>query len=207
MRKATTFILAAAAAIPLSFAAAVPASAAPDDVVASFFAQGNIVFGEFNFPNGVAPESCMFVDVGSQDASGNATISTSISILSDSMLTGTSVGPVPDGVYTIDWLCETPGTGEIWGSRLFGGLVDPTTVAVPGPIFNPNEPSAPDAPTPPAAPGSNPPRPPDPQGPLAPEDPPVAPEDPPAAEVPADPPAVGGGCTGSVCVPTGSFGG
>ncbi|MDZ7914427.1 MAG: hypothetical protein U5O16_21720 [Rhodococcus sp. (in: high G+C Gram-positive bacteria)] len=156
MRTTLTTALAAAAAIPLAFLTAAPATAAPGDISAVFTTTpnpggSNTVTGTFTATGSSLPRYCAMTDYSNNDAGLFAGMDAEPS--SPLVVTDTDVA---DGTYTIEWLCYlAPGEGD--GTMRALGLANysaPSILVVPA----------------------------------------VTPEEP-------EP-----GCTGSVCLPTGSFG-
>ncbi|MGF0310627.1 hypothetical protein E4P29_11880 [Rhodococcus sp. 1R11] len=143
MRKTTTAALAAAAAIPIVFLAATPASAAPGDVAAVFTATPNrgggdsTVTGTFTATGENAPAYCMMVDNNViSDAGGerNFVLVGNAYASSDTPNAITVVDmSVPAGTYSIDWVCfqnsgVLDGTKYNTGDDSYG---EPTTLVVP----------------------------------------------------------------------------
>ncbi|OZC78089.1 hypothetical protein CH274_17725 [Rhodococcus sp. 06-418-5] len=162
MRTTLTATLAAAAAIPLAFLAAAPATAAPGDISAVFTTTpnpggSNTVTGTFTATGDLfVPYYCIMYDADAFDANGNYLLDANAYGDPKPSITLTDTD-VPDGTYTIDWVCYLASggydgtTGSLPQQQGYGA---PSTLVVPA----------------------------------------VVPEEP-------EP-----GCTGSVCLPTGSFG-
>ncbi|MDV6260072.1 hypothetical protein [Rhodococcoides yunnanense] len=153
MRRATaTVILAAAVSVPLCFAVAAPAVAAPEDVTFTAVSDGNSITGTFSFTGGSAPSTCLFLDFDTFDA---ITQTYAVYGLVYPNVDSTSVSftdvDVAEGDYILDWNCA--GSGEQWGTGVYNGSAAQVPVTVVTPVDEP-DPS----------------------------------------------------CTGSVCLPTGSFG-
>ena len=159
MRTTLTTALAAAAAIPLAFLAAAPASAAPGDINAVFTTTpnpggSNTVTGTFTATGDLIPYACTMLDAGAVDANGNFVLAGTSVVDSTSSVTAIDTD-VPDGTYTIEWSCTVSDGGSDGTTGIRGpDYSEPSTLVVPA----------------------------------------VVPEEP-------EP-----GCTGSVCLPTGSFG-
>ncbi|OLT35084.1 hypothetical protein BJF84_14805 [Rhodococcus sp. CUA-806] len=143
MRKTTTAVLAVTAVIPLAFAAAAPAAAAPGDVAAVFTTVvntngGNSVTGTFATANGVAGY-CRFVDLGSE--TGDETFPYELEAFASPPIVGNSVSgtdpSVPDGIYTIDWICYTVNFDVVEATTGFDGTAEPTTLEVPAVVPKP----------------------------------------------------------------------
>lgn len=148
MRTTTTAVLAAVAAIPFTFLAAGPASAAPGDITAVFTTTvnpdglSNTVTGTFTATGSNQPFYCEMVDfaLGGGNSSnllrgvvygGDPTPS----------LTATDTD-VPDGTYSVNWFCWLADEGSD-GTADFGAAGDsaPTTLVVPAVV--PEEPETP----------------------------------------------------------------
>ncbi|AYJ48077.1 hypothetical protein [Rhodococcus sp. P1Y] len=141
MRKTTTAALGACAAIPLFFAVAAPAAAAPEDVTVVFSqavtsAGVNTVTGTFTLAGGANPSYCGFGAV--DDYVSDDYTDPGLYVDDSSIAPATTVvltdPVVADGEYTIEWACreynQPDGVNEAWGTpaaELPGG---PTATAV-----------------------------------------------------------------------------
>lgn len=163
MRKTTTAVLAAVAAVPLAFLAAAPASAAPGDITVQFTTTpnpggGNSVTGTFTATGDNLPNYCEMGDFLAFDPATNETLFGVSAVESPANSTVIATDAiVPDGTYSINWYCDLEDGSYDATMAYFGGTREPTTLVVPAVI--PEEPEVPE---------------------------PV--------------------CTGSACLPTGSFG-
>ncbi|MFF1555843.1 hypothetical protein ACFVX3_33015 [Rhodococcus erythropolis] len=111
MRTTATAVLAVAAAIPLTFLAAAPASAAPGDITAVFTTAvnpdglSNTVTGTFT-PTGTAlPYYCAMYDRSARDANGYYLLEADTNGDPTPSITLTDTD-VPDGTYAIHWGCS-----------------------------------------------------------------------------------------------------
>ncbi|MDZ7914426.1 MAG: hypothetical protein U5O16_21715 [Rhodococcus sp. (in: high G+C Gram-positive bacteria)] len=164
MRTTLTTALAAAAAIPLTFLAAAPATADAGDITAVFTTTpnpdgSNTVTGTFTATNSNYPTRCAMYDPY------DGTYVLNASTNSPREITKTVVDTdVPDGEYTVEWACTLfppEGFSSYDGTENAVGLGDAEGYRQPSTLIVPT-PDTPDIPEP--------------------------------------------GCTGSVCLPTGSFG-
>ncbi|MBY4128087.1 hypothetical protein HQO83_06775 [Rhodococcus fascians] len=161
MRKTLTAVLATAAAIPLAFLTAAPATADAGDITAVFTTTpnpdgSNTVTGTFTATNSNYPTRCAMYDPNDNPSVLSASTDGPRAITKTVVDTD-----VPDGEYTVEWSCTLfppegfssyDGTEDAVGLGDAEGYRQPSTLIVP----TPDTPEA--------------------------------------------------GCTGSVCLPTGSFG-
>lgn len=145
MRKTYTAILAAAAAIPLAFLAAAPASAAPGDITAVFTTTpnpggSNTVTGTFTAIGSNLPFYCDMLDFTAVDPeNGHYLLDASTFVLDPTPSLTVTDTDVPDGTYTIGWLCAFAGsTNDGTGGPTEEGYSAPTTLVVPAVV--PEEP-------------------------------------------------------------------
>jgi hypothetical protein len=120
MRKTTTALLAAAAALPLALLSAVPATAAVGQVTAEFTTAptpgtpgSNTITGTYTFAGGAQPTACYMYD-----STGNIGVGTIVDAGSASATT--TAANVPSGTYTMEWFCDGGQTTETDPSPYWG---------------------------------------------------------------------------------------
>lgn len=140
MRRGVAVLLGAVlAGALLSTFGATPATAAPNDVAAEFATTvnpdgSNTVTGTFtSTTEGTTAGYCRFVDLNTE--TGDETFPYVLQGFASPPLVGRSVSgadtSVPDGTYTIDWVCYTTNFDEIEATTGLNGTAKPVTLEVP----------------------------------------------------------------------------